>query len=157
MPPAPRQLWRISDFPNLDGGGGALYSARWHTAGRPIVYLAESAPGAMLEVLVHLEVEDNDLPRSYNLLRVTAPDDIQIESLAVPDNDSWKRSEALTQAIGDEWLRSLRTPLAEVPSAIMPGTRNYLFNPDHPHASQVRVAEIIRAEFDLRLLRKSRR
>jgi RES domain-containing protein len=149
---APSELWRISDFRELNGEGGLLYSARWHTVGNSIVYLAESAAGALLEVLVHLELEDTDLPQPYNLLRVTVPSEIQIERLQVPNDHTWKRDEHLTQAIGDEWLRSTRSALAVVPSAIMPETRNYLLNPDHPDAKRIEVAEITQAYFDPRLL-----
>jgi RES domain-containing protein len=156
MPSTPNELWRISDFSELHGEGGLLYSARWHTAGHPIVYLAESAAGALLEVLVHLELEDNDLPRQYNLLRVSVPANIQIERLQVSGDDSWKDDERTTQAIGDEWLRSARTALAQVPSAIMPNTWNYLLNPEHADASGIQIAGITRAEFDTRLFRKVR-
>ena len=60
-------LWRLTEFPTLDGEGGRLYSARWHTAGSPIVYLAASPPGALIEILVHLELDENELPPSYRL------------------------------------------------------------------------------------------
>ncbi len=151
-----RELWRISDFSELNGEGGLLYSARWHTAGHPVVYLAGSAAGALLEALVHLELEDNDLPRPYNLLKVNVPENLQIEQLQLAEGDSWKEDERRTRAIGDEWLRSGRTALAQVPSAIMPDTKNYLLNPEHVDASQIRVAGITKAEFDTRLLRKVR-
>jgi RES domain-containing protein len=150
----PLELWRISDFSELNGEGGLLYSARWHTAGRPIVYLAESAAGAMLEVLVHLELEDNDLPRPYNLLKVSVPESIQIERLSISGGDSWKDDERITQAIGNEWLVAERSALARAPSAIMPSTWNYLLNPSHPDAARVEIIEVTPAEFDTRLLRK---
>jgi RES domain-containing protein len=156
MQSSPLELWRISDFSELNGEGGLLYSARWHTAGRPIVYLAESAAGALLEVLVHLELEDNDLPRPYNLLKVSVPESIQIERLSISGGDSWKGDERITQAVGDEWLQSGRTALAQVPSAIMPSTWNYLLNPSHPDAARVQIVEVTPAEFDTRLLRKVR-
>jgi RES domain-containing protein len=157
MSSAPRELWRISDFSELNGEGGLFYSARWHTVGHPIVYLAGSAAGALLEVLVHLELEDNDLPRPYNLLKVNVPETVQVEEFQLPDGDSWKDDERMTRAIGDEWLRSGRTALAQVPSAIMPDTRNYLLNPEHPDASRIQIAGITRAEFDSRLIGKVRR
>jgi RES domain-containing protein len=152
---APTELWRISDFTELNGEGGLFYRARWNTIGHPIVYLAESAAGTLLEVLVHLELEDTDMPGPYNLLRVTLPSEIRIEKLHVPNDPAWKRNERLTQAIGDEWLRSTRSALAVVPSAIMPETRNYLLNPEHPDAKRIKVAEITQAYFDPRLLRKA--
>jgi RES domain-containing protein len=59
----------------------------------------------------------------------------------------------MTRRIGDEWLASLETPLARVPSAIMPRTWNYLLNPEHPGAKQVQIAEVIKERFDNRLFR----
>ena len=50
-------FWRISDYIDLSGEGGRKAGARWHTAGSRIVYLAESPMAALVETLVHLEVE----------------------------------------------------------------------------------------------------
>ena len=36
--------------------------------------------------------------------------------------------------------------LARVPSAIMPNTWNFLLNPEHPEAGEIRIIEIARAE-----------
>ncbi|MGH7819352.1 MAG: RES family NAD+ phosphorylase, partial [Candidatus Binatia bacterium] len=44
-------LWRISNHSELKGIGGLRASGRWHTAGRPIVYLAEHPALCLLEVL----------------------------------------------------------------------------------------------------------
>ena len=60
-------LWRISNHAALDGRGGLLAGARWHMAGQPIVYLAESPAGSLLEVLVHLELDLDNLPKSFKL------------------------------------------------------------------------------------------
>ncbi|AXC11673.1 hypothetical protein ACPOL_2349 [Acidisarcina polymorpha] len=151
-----RELWRVSNYHSLAGLGGRLAGGRWHTAGHSIVYLAESAAGALLEVLVHLDLEDAELPTSYNLMRVVVAGDIEIEQLQSPADSSWRHNWKTTQWIGDEWLRSARTALAEVPSAIMPKTRNYLLNPEHPEAERTQIAEVIPADFDLRLIRKAR-
>jgi RES domain-containing protein len=150
------ELWRISDYFTLSGEGGMHYSARWHTVGHSVVYLASSAAGALLEVLVHLEIDENDLPRPYNLLRVSVAAGIEVERLLVDEGDAWKQNLSVTRAVGDEWLESGRTALAEIPSAIMPATRNYLMNPEHPDATNIEIAETMSASFDLRLLRKFR-
>jgi RES domain-containing protein len=44
----------------FSGQGGLEASARWHTAGRAVVYGAESLSLAALEILVHLK-QTNDL------------------------------------------------------------------------------------------------
>jgi RES domain-containing protein len=154
--PKPPQLWRISNRRSLAGEGGLRYSARWHTAGHRIVYLAESPAAALLEILVRLELRNSDLPGSYNLMRVTFPANMKIEPLRLPEDNSWNHNPAISQAIGDAWLRSGASALAEVPSAIMPSTRSYLLNPDHPNADQIQIAEFMVADFDPRLLRKVR-
>ena len=147
-------LWRISKYSSLSGEGGLRYSARWHTAGRRIVYLAESPAGAMIEVLVHMELNEKSWPRYYDLMRVTAPDNLGVEAIRVPGED-WKRSPDVTRKIGDQWLDSQRTVLARVPSAILPNTWNVLLNPAHRAANRVHIAETVRAEYDPRLFAKS--
>jgi RES domain-containing protein len=148
-------LWRISNYDDLSGEGGRIGSARWHTAGRPVVYLAETPAGALLERIVHLtdSNEDGFLPRFYQLLRVSVPDEVAIKQLNGLFPTDWKQNLELTRRIGDAWLVSKETPLARVPSAIAPQTWNYLLNPEHPDAKQVVVAEVIRERFDNRLFR----
>lgn len=44
----------------FSGDGGLRASARWYTAGHPIVYTAQSLSLAALEILTHLK-QTNDL------------------------------------------------------------------------------------------------
>jgi RES domain-containing protein len=145
--------WRISDYVDLIGEGGRRAGARWHTAGSRIVYLAESPMAALVETLVHLDVDPEDTPDFYTLLRISVPDGFAVESLDPPAGIEWKQNLELTRSIGDAWLASLKTTLARVPSAIAPHTWNYLLNPSHPDAAQVQIAEVIKERFDNRLLR----
>lgn len=145
-------LWRISNHRDLTGGGGLRYSARWHTAGRRVVYLAESPAGALIEVLVHLELDETDLPPAYTLLRVAVAPEVVAVDLPVPANDAWKAKLMVTRALGDEWLKSGRSALARVPSAILPDTFNLLLNPQHAQASLVAIVEATSARLDPRLL-----
>jgi RES domain-containing protein len=119
----------------------------------PVVYLAESPAGALIEVLVHLEIREATTPLTYALLRVSAPDRMKIPALTLPDGEAWKDDEALTRSLGDEWLRSRRSALARVPSAILPATFNYLLNPLHPSAGRIAIAEVHKATLDSRLIR----
>ena len=133
-------LWRISNHSTLDGSGGLHASARWHTQGHAVVYLATSPAGSLVEVLVHLELDPRHLPASYQLLKAEAPDataTLRIEAGSLPDN--WRDNAGSTRALGDEWLRAGKTALLEVPSAILPETFNLLLNPRHPEARRVAV------------------
>lgn len=142
-------LWRISNHADLRGIGGLKAAGRWHSRGRPVVYLAESQPGALLEVLVHIEVTRvEDLPSHYTLLKVVGNAPIT-DCPTLPDN--WVENTAATRRVGDEWLAKGETCLLRVPSAIIPGVWNLLLNPLHAEAGRFRIENAMRVPFDRRL------
>jgi RES domain-containing protein len=146
-------LWRISNHATLDGEGGLIASARWHTQGHPVLYLAETPAGALVEVLVHLELDPAHMPRSYKLLKAEAPDGISRQEIGKANlGQNWTQDLLATRKLGDEWLRSRVTALLRVPSAIVPETFNLLLNPHHPQASQVRIVAHRDYPWDKRLL-----
>jgi len=146
------RLWRISNYADLSGAGGLISSARWHSRGRKIVYLADHPASALLERLVHLEIDPGDIPNTYQLLAIEAPDHVAAETVKADDLPSnWRNNDNATRPIGDAWLQGRRTPLLRVPSAITPHAVNWLLNPEHPDASDVTIAEVIEAPFDRRL------
>jgi RES domain-containing protein len=146
-------LWRISNYAELGGWGGKRFSSRWTSLGHRVVYMAESPAGAMLEILAHLEFEEGEPPDQYQLTGISVEDGLVIRELELPLWPDWREHPEFTQRIGDAWLVSLDTPLAKVPSAIIPRTWNYLLNPEHPDAKRVTVAEVIEERFDNRLFR----
>lgn len=150
------RLWRISNHADLSGEGGLIASGRWHTRGSRIVYLTDHPASALIEILVNLEVDVEDFPASYQLLIVEIPDDISIQSLDEESLPSgWRSRATLTREMGDRWLRENRSALLRVPSAIVPSAVNWLLNPAHVDSTKARIAEIIRAPLDSRLLRSS--
>ena len=146
-------VWRISNYLDLSGQGGLRASARWHNAGAPVVYTASSPASALLEVLVHLELNDIEhLPDSYQLLRITVPDSIPIVEIDEESLDpNWRRLLELTRTMGDEWLRGSESALLAVPSAIVPHTKNYLINPAHRDTKQIKINSHGNYPFDFRL------
>jgi RES domain-containing protein len=146
-------LWRISNHRSLDGRGGLLASGRWHTRGRAVVYLAETAAAALLEALVHLELDYNDLPDTYGLLKVDAPDSLRTPKLDINGlTGDWVRDQTATRTAGDEWLAAGHTALLRVPSAIVPETSNVLLNSEHADAVKIRVVWHRPYPWDRRLL-----
>ncbi len=146
-------LWRISNYATLDGRGGLLASARWHTEGRAVVYLSESPAAALLEKLVHLELDPARLPKTYRLLKAEAPDDLPVKTVAATDlPPHWINDEISTRTVGDEWLASRSTVLLRVPSVLVPETFNILLNPEHNDASRVRVLWTAEYPWDARLV-----
>jgi len=116
-----------------------------------VVYLADHPASALLEVMVHLEIDAEDLPTHFQLLGIEVPDDIPVATLtALPDN--WREQIDGTRARGDAWLRGNEGALLRVPSAILPNTANYLLNPAHPEARRIVLDSATRAAFDPRLM-----
>lgn len=149
------RLWRISNYQSLEGTGGLKASGRWHTRGRGIVYSSPNPAAALLEILVHLELDPAGLPVSYRLLEIDLPDDLprhRIDLASLPND--WRENEAATQALGDRWLVLGTTVAVEVPSRIVPETFNVLLNPAHADMSRVRVVSWTEQPFDARLMRR---
>jgi RES domain-containing protein len=128
-------------------------SGRWHSRGHRIVYCSESPAAALLETLVHFEIDVRDLPARYRLLKLHAPDDLIVEHLTATDLPAdWFELTDLTRAAGDRWLQAGRSPLLRVPSAVVPETFNVLLNPAHPQAARIGVAQASEHVIDPRLL-----
>jgi len=147
------ELWRISNYADLRGIGGLRASGRWHYRGQPVVYLAENPALALLETMVHLEFgSPQALPDNYQLLRVEIAEGAAIAELTasvIPDD--WRENADWTQAAGSEWLAAGQELLLKVPSAILPRSYNYLFNPAHPGAGSAIVAEVLKVPYDPRI------
>ncbi|WP_244609078.1 RES family NAD+ phosphorylase [Bradyrhizobium sp. SUTN9-2] len=79
------RIWRISNFDDLSGIGGLKADGRWHDRGRHVVYAADHPASALLEVMVHLEIDVEDLPTSYQLLRIDVPDNLAVEKVSLSD------------------------------------------------------------------------
>ena len=141
------RLKRVANrrYADLSGRGGLFVDGRWHTRGRPIVYLAEHTALALLEVVVHMEVPYAALP-NFVLLDVEVPDGIEIERADWVEPD-----EATCQRFGDEWLADGRTALCRVRSIVVPDGFNYLLNPAHPDAGKIRIVATTDLPIDPRL------
>lgn len=142
-------LWRISRHRDLRGAGGLKAPGRWHFAGQPVVCLAETPASALLEVCVHTSA--NDVPPEFTLLKIEGPggkipiitpDDLPLD---------WRENIEVTRDSGTAWLRKNEAVLLQVPSAIVPETVNFLFNPSHPDAAKFRIQAAFSYPFDTRL------
>ena len=128
-------------------------SGRWHSRGHRIVYCTESPAAALLEILVHFEIDVRDLPARHRLLKLRAPNDLGVEHVTTAELPSdWLESADFTRATGDRWLEAGRSPLLRVPSAVVPETFNVLLNPEHPQAARVAVVQATEHAGDPRLL-----
>lgn len=145
-------LWRVSNYQNLDGMGGLYVSGRWHTKGHPIVYCTLNPATALLETLVHMEIDSEDRPERFQVLRIEGPDTLSIERIeAAALATNWAEDLASTQSIGDRWLSEGRSPLLHVPSVLVPETWNVLINPQHAEANRLKITMTYEHAFDARL------
>jgi RES domain-containing protein len=138
------RIWRVCrrPFADLSGEGARHYGGRWNSPGRPMVYAAESAALAVLEVRVHLDLDWRVLPDDYVLMTIETGD-LVAETLAETPGDP--------RAAGDAWLASGRSALLRAPSVIVPESFNVLVNPAHRDAARLAVASIRPFAFDARL------
>jgi RES domain-containing protein len=146
-------LWRVSNHNTLDGVGGLRAPGRWHSRGHRIAYCAPNPASALIEVLVHSEIDIDDIPLTFRYMEIEAGDEMSSEAVEVDGlGENWSDDLAKTRGIGDEWLLSGRTALLQVPSAIVPATWNTLLNPLHPDAVKVKIVRIHELAIDPRLV-----
>jgi RES domain-containing protein len=149
------RLWRISNYADLSGEGGRRAAGRWHERGTPTVYMAENPALAMVEVLVHLEIDREDMPTSYQLIGVEVPDAIKVEDVILAELDKnipgWRTSAALTRKLAASWFSEARSPLLRVPSVLVPHSSNFLLNPLHPDSGLLKIVSVEKAEYDQRI------
>ena len=150
------RLWRISNHADLSGEGGRVVEGCWHRLGQRVVYLAEHPALALLETLVHLEVDPEDVPRGFRLLSVDVPDDLGFEELPEADLDArypgWQTDRETTRALAESFFVQNARALLRVPSVLVPAASNFLLNPTHTDASRVRITSDTLVAFDERLL-----
>ena len=142
-------LWRISRHRDLNGTGGLKAAGRWHYAGHPIVYLAETPASALLEVCVHTSA--NDIPPEFTLLKIEGP---EVDFPSVKEDDlpkDWRTRLEVSRDLGTAWLEKNESILLRVPSALVPETVNFLFNPSHVLAKDFRITNVFSYPFDSRL------
>ena len=149
------RLWRISNYDDLSGVGGLKVSGRWHERGRHVVYTSDHPASALLEVMVHLEIDFEDLPDTFQLLEIDVPHSIAIERIDVADlervSQDWKEDPKITRGILTPWFDDARTAVVGVPSAIMPFSTNFLISPRHADAANISVIRAARYPHDRRL------
>ena len=152
------RAWRICRkayaASTMDGSAGLHASGRWHQRGVPVVYLASHASLAALEMLVH--VDPSSAPDDLVLLTVDLTKALTIERVEpvdLPKNWTQYPAPSHLQHLCTEWLNSGRSPVLQVPSAILPIESNFLLNPRHRKSVTAKVVSSQPFRFDGRLLR----
>jgi RES domain-containing protein len=145
-------VWRFSRHESLDGRGGLLASARWHTRGREVLYCAPNPATAVLEILVHSEVRDSLALSRHRFIKLEIPDDVSrdaVDEAQLPSD--WSRRVSVTRAWGDRWLREGKTVVLTVRSVLVPETYNLVINPRHGDIARIRRMASFPYPLDTRL------
>lgn len=140
----------------LDGEGARRWGGRWNRPGHRLVYLADHPATAILETVVHL-TDPTLAPTDYFLLTVDVPDATVIVADRIdPDTlpPDWREEGSVAcQRAGHAWLGGVpHAAVCWAPSAVIPGERNLLLDPEHAEAGAVRVITQQPFVFDPRLL-----
>ena len=149
----PKLAFRLTRrrYSDLSGEGARLVGGRWNSPGRPALYLAESCALAVLEVLVHLDLDEQTAPADYVFMAVDfsaldrTQDWLEQGPLAPPSDPECRET-------GDRFLASTRALALRVPSIIVPASSNFVINPAHPLMNKVKVGSLEPFTFDRRLL-----
>lgn len=137
----------------LAGIGASMTNGyRWNSLHTKLVYTAESRALATLEISVHLDLSE-DLPTDRFYVEIDIPDTVIIQEVKVEDlPDDWnsKPPTIITQTIGDDFVSGNKSAVLKVPSCIVHQEYNYLINPNHPDASNIKVITKTPMKFDPR-------
>lgn len=146
-------LWRVSNYASLEGFGGLYAAGRWHHRGRQIVYCSHDPSTALLETLVHLEIDAEDMPGTFHVVKLFVPEEVAVHRLD-PERfpADWPTNLVATREMGELWMEESVTALLEVPSVLVPETWNVLLNPSHAQAELVKIVAEYDHPFDLRLI-----
>ena len=147
--------WRIVKSKHraraFDGEGARLAGGRWNSPGVPMIYTAQNAALATLEMLVHLNT--STVLSSYVLIACAFPEALvlRLDRDRLPAR--WRAHPAVPQLqlLGDAWMKNGLSAVLEVPSVIIQSESNYLFNPAHPDFPSIEVGPAQPFDFDARL------
>ena len=109
---------------------------RWNSEGVVMVYTAEHAALAALEILAGWEVYAS--LQGYSLYRCTFEEALVEDAPA--SLDIYDKGE--TRAYGDTWVRERRSVAMRVPSVVAPESFNVLLNPEHGDFQKIRLESL---------------
>jgi RES domain-containing protein len=115
---------------------------RWNSAGKKVIYCAESIALAFLENMIRRQgVGFNDL---FKIMIIAVPDALAITTIEAKNLGTGWRSfndYSYCQPLGDKWFDECKTPLLKVPSAILPENHNYIINTEHSDYKRIQLVQ----------------
>ena len=141
---------RIND---LSGRGAEIAAGRWNPKGFAVLYTASTSSLAILEKLVHVELDLFPSDLYFAVLEIT--DGFSQRVLQTSDlSENWNKfpSPDSLKEIGRSWLEDNKNLVLTVPSAVNIHEVNHLINPRHPEMTMVKISDTSPFEIDVRLM-----
>jgi len=118
-------------------------AGRWASAGRNVIYCAESIPLAFLENMIRRQgVGFKD---DYKIAIIDIPDVLEVMAIAPDDlEDGWRAFNDYTicQEKGNSWYDEMKYPVLKVPSAILLMSNNFVLNVAFPDFKKIKIIGI---------------
>jgi len=125
----------------FSGEGPRIFEGRWNSAGVRLVYCSENLALAALEILVHTRpVTMRDKFRAF---RVTFDEGMMmtVDLKELPKGWDEQPPGPVSKQIGDDWVKSSRSPILSLPSALVPLERTFLLNPKHRDFKKIKIKD----------------
>jgi RES domain-containing protein len=130
------------------GEGARLYGGRWNPLGVGVVYTSSTIALAVLEWRAHL----TQWPAPpVIIIEIEFSPTLMTSPAKLPNN--WKQWPApkANAAVGVSWVKSGKSAVLQLPSAVAPEEFNYLLNPAHPDFGRIVRGKPRRLKVDPRL------
>ncbi|TLV03724.1 RES family NAD+ phosphorylase [Dyadobacter luticola] len=137
---------------DLSGQGAANEGGRWNSQGVHAVYTSESRALALLEILVHVDLED--LPDNMIVIVIEINESAPVLEINITDlPHNWREPDNLElRQMGDKIISERNFVAFKVKSAVVPSEHNVIINPNFPDfASLVRILRVEDLPTDKRL------
>ncbi len=136
-------VFKIAHKKYANSLAGSGVDGRWTSAGKTVVYCADSIAIAFLENMVRRQgVGFND---DFKTVIIDVPDELGKEVVLPKDLPAgWRdfRDYSACQKVGNKWYDKMMHPLLKVPSAVLTASCNYVLNTNHPDFPRIKVISI---------------
>jgi RES domain-containing protein len=116
---------------------------RWNGGGHKVIYCSESLALAFLENMVRRQ--GVGFNRDFKTMILEIPDELKMQVVNSEElPEGWRKftDYSICQPVGDAWYDEGTHPLLKVPSAVLPGSYNYVINTVHPDYSRIRLVRV---------------
>jgi RES domain-containing protein len=147
--------WRIVKDKHAKAGfsgeGARIFEGRWNSAGVRMVYCSESLALAALEILAHTRATRvRDKFRAFHISFDESLMEI-VDLKKLPKGWDAQPPGSISKQIGDDWIKSGRSAVLALPSALVPLERTFLLNPKHRDFGKIKITDAGEFVLDRRL------